>query len=142
MTQGKKAGRARREYSFLRLSLLGDERIGHSFPFFFFSFRSSCLSLPLSGGSWEEGERGAPLGLIISIGGRNRSFWKKPPLPWPFGPHVAVFLEIQDYTHRVPGRVFREIVAGKLKKSRARVFTIDVNPIESASVSVVSAPAP
>ena len=34
--------------------------------------------------------RGAPLGLVISIGDRNRSFWKKPPLPWPFGPHVAV----------------------------------------------------
>ena len=45
MTQGKKAGRAHRECSFLRLSLLGDEGIGHSFPFFFFSFRSSCLSL-------------------------------------------------------------------------------------------------
>ena len=54
------------------------------------------ISSPLSGELWEEGERGALLGSIISIWDRIWSCKKLPlplgsgkPLKWPFGPLVA-----------------------------------------------------
>ena len=74
------------------------------FPFHFFGTRATAfLSVVLSAffplsGVEGIGERGALLGPIISVWDRMWSF-KNPaaaregsgkPLPWPFGPHVAV----------------------------------------------------
>ena len=60
MSRRKKAGRARRGYSFLWFTLLGTR--GQAA----LAFSLGHFSFPLSGGSLGEGERGAPLGSFRS----------------------------------------------------------------------------
>ena len=68
--------------------------------------RGWALSLCLA--DWGTGERGALLELTVVGLGQDKVLYKDPaaaregsgkPLPWPFGPHVAVYKYKITHTH-------------------------------------------